>query len=287
MASLRGLDLGAGILGRSMVCKSLKTEEDLVLGRKCPLISSTWAKPRPPVNMCAMRSPFTVGHFRKAMHSVHVCCWVASQSNNLEADDMLEKRSCVVPKVFEVEPLLTEICDTSIAEFELKLKGFKLYVKRDVSKLKDLTPLPADYSPVSTSGKTEFVKSSMPLTPAASDPHNPKAAALSLYKQTTMQKLLDSADDESLHFVTSPKVGLFRKARNKKGKWGRPMCVEGQTIKEGQVVCFVEQLGPQQPIQSKVAGEIVRILREDGEPVGYGDPLISILPSFPGIKKLD
>lgn len=286
MASLRGLDLGAGILERSMVCKS-KTEEDLVLRRKCSLISSTWARPRPAVNMCAMQSPFTVGHFKKAMHSVHVCCGAACRSNNLEADDILEKRSCVVPKAFEVESLLTDICETSIAEFELKVKGFKLYVKREGSKLKNSAQPPADYPPVSTSGKTEFVKSGMPMTPADSDPNNPKASALSLYKKPTMQKLLDSADDEGLHFVTSPKVGHFRKARNTKGKWGRPMCEEGQTIREGQVVCFVEQLGPQQPIQSKVAGEVVRILREDGEPVGYGDPLISILPSSPGIKKLD
>jgi biotin carboxyl carrier protein len=30
----------------------------------------------------------------------------------------------------------------------------------------------------------------------------------------------------------------------------------------------------------------MKVLWEDGEPVGYGDPLIAIRPSFPGIKKL-
>jgi hypothetical protein len=70
------------------------------------------------------------------------------------------------------------------------------------------------------------------------------------------------------------------------------------------------------PLQSDVSGEVIKILREDGgklgifgcffifglfvnftlsvhihllcftDPVGYGDALIVILPSFPGIKKL-
>lgn len=68
-------------------------------------------------------------------------------------------------------------------------------------------------------------------------------------------------------------------------------------------------------LQSDISGEVVKILRKDGgksvfrrffasnivevslimayqftilvtEPVGYGDALIAVLPSFPGIKKL-
>ncbi|XWS19073.1 hypothetical protein CRYUN_Cryun32bG0099700 [Craigia yunnanensis] len=35
-----------------------------------------------------------------------------------------------------------------------------------------------------------------------------------------------------------------------------------------------------------VSGEVIKILREDGDPVGYGDALIALLPSFLGIKKL-
>uniref|UniRef100_A0A2N9HIZ4 Lipoyl-binding domain-containing protein n=1 Tax=Fagus sylvatica TaxID=28930 RepID=A0A2N9HIZ4_FAGSY len=59
-----------------------------------------------------------------------------------------------------------------------------------------------------------------------------------------------------------------------------------QIVKEGQVLCYIEQLGGELPIESDVSGEVIKILREDGDPVGYGDALIVILPSFPGIKKL-
>ncbi|KAI9397629.1 hypothetical protein POPTR_003G061400v4 [Populus trichocarpa] len=65
-----------------------------------------------------------------------------------------------------------------------------------------------------------------------------------------------------------------------------PNSSEKQIIKEGQVLCYIEQLGGELPIESDISGEVIKILREDGEPVGYGDALIAILPSFPGIKKL-
>lgn len=52
------------------------------------------------------------------------------------------------------------------------------------------------------------------------------------------------------------------------------------------MLCYIEQLGGELPIESDISGEVIKILREDGDPVGYGDALIAILPSFPGIKKL-
>jgi multidrug resistance efflux pump len=37
-------------------------------------------------------------------------------------------------------------------------------------------------------------------------------------------------------------------------------------------------------VQSEITGEVEKVLWKDGEPVGYGDPLIAIRPSFQGIK---
>ncbi|CAI5464926.1 unnamed protein product [Closterium sp. Yama58-4] len=81
-------------------------------------------------------------------------------------------------------------------------------------------------------------------------------------------------------------VGIMRRGRQVKGKKGRPMVTEGSEIKKGQVVCYLEQLGTQLAIESENAGEVVKFLVEDGDAVGYGDQLIAIRPSFPGIKKL-
>ncbi|THG02786.1 hypothetical protein TEA_029033 [Camellia sinensis var. sinensis] len=60
---------------------------------------------------------------------------------------------------------------------------------------------------------------------------------------------------------------------------------EGEVIKEGQVIGFLDQFGTELPVkQSDVAGEVIKLLFNDGEAVGYGDPLIAVLPSFHGIK---
>eukprot|EP00262_Sarcandra_glabra_P011174 TRINITY_DN2690_c0_g1_i1.p1 TRINITY_DN2690_c0_g1~~TRINITY_DN2690_c0_g1_i1.p1 ORF type:complete len:297 (+),score=55.59 TRINITY_DN2690_c0_g1_i1:123-1013(+) len=183
-------------------------------------------------------------------------------------------------RVVKVESLLTEICDTtSIAEFELKLDGFRLYVSRDLGE-KTKPPSPPSFPPVNTNIAVE----TSDLNGSVSTP----SLAISKSKPSLggIQRLLDTATDEGLVILQSPKVGYFRRSRTIKGKRAPPSCKEKQIVKEGQVLCYVEQLGGEIPIESDVSGEIIKILRKDGEPVGYGDALIAILPSFPGIKKL-
>ncbi|KAG4195662.1 hypothetical protein ERO13_A06G130000v2 [Gossypium hirsutum] len=62
--------------------------------------------------------------------------------------------------------------------------------------------------------------------------------------------------------------------------------IQKQIVKEGQVLCYIEQLGCKILIASDVSREVIKILREDGDSIGYGDDLIAILSSFPGIKEL-
>ncbi|KAG2305921.1 hypothetical protein Bca52824_025669 [Brassica carinata] len=59
------------------------------------------------------------------------------------------------------------------------------------------------------------------------------------------------------------RVGFFR--RSKTLRVNAPSsCKEKDQVKEGQVLCYIEQLGGQFPIESDVTGEVVKILREDG-----------------------
>ncbi|CAA7024007.1 unnamed protein product [Microthlaspi erraticum] len=175
----------------------------------------------------------------------------------------------LVPKPSEVEALVTEICDSSsIAEFELKLGGFRLYVARNLS---DKSSQPQQFpAVVAANTTTENLDS------------NGSASSTSL----AITKPASSAADQGLMILRSPKVGFFRRSKTIKGKRTPSSCKEKDQVKEGQILCYIEQLGGQFPIESDVTGEVVKILREDGEPVGYNDALISILPSFPGIKKL-
>lgn len=219
-----------------------------------------------------------------------ICAAVASAPEKVhEVEDMAvlkDNNHSLAPNSFEVQSLLMEVCDeTSIAELELKVGEFKLHVKRDVGKLKGPVPAVAVAPPVPSKPMVESVAPAI-STPVAKSPSVSTAALLAspASKPGSRFGLLEAAADEGLHFVTSPKVGLFRKSRVVKGKSGRPLCDEGQIVKEGQVVCYVEQLGTQQPVEAENSGEVMKILCKDGEPVGYGDPLIAIRPSFPGIK---
>ena len=51
---------------------------------------------------------------------------------------------------------------------------------------------------------------------------------------------------------------------------------EGDKIRSGQVVCIVEAMKLMNEIESDVAGEVVRVLVENKQPVEYGQPLFSI-----------
>ncbi|KAG7595000.1 Biotin/lipoyl attachment [Arabidopsis thaliana x Arabidopsis arenosa] len=187
----------------------------------------------------------------------------------------------LIPKSSEVEALISEITDsTSIAEFELKLGGFRLYVAR---KLADQSSPPPQQIPpvVAASATPEGVHTNGSAT----------SSSLAITKTSPSsadrpQTLANKAADQGLVILQSPTVGYFRRSKTIKGKRTPTICKEKDIVKEGQVLCYIEQLGGQIPVESDVSGEIVKILREDGEPVGYNDALITVLPSFPGIKKL-
>ncbi|TKY48099.1 Biotin carboxyl carrier protein of acetyl-CoA carboxylase [Spatholobus suberectus] len=185
----------------------------------------------------------------------------------------------LIPKFKEVEFLLTKLCDSSsIGELELKLAGFHLHVVRDLTeKIKTLPPpIPASVS-VNNVAETPKTNGSVSTTSLAiSKPAVPSPGSI--------QRFLDKAADEGLVIIQSPKVGFFRRSRTIKGKCAPPSCKEKQNVEEGQVICYIEQLGGELPIESDVSGEVIMILRKDGDPVGYGDALVAILPSFPGIK---
>ena len=50
----------------------------------------------------------------------------------------------------------------------------------------------------------------------------------------------------------------------------------GDRVVKGQVVCIVEAMKLMNEIQAEVAGEVVKIYVENGQPVEYGQPLFGI-----------
>ncbi len=80
---------------------------------------------------------------------------------------------------------------------------------------------------------------------------------------------------EKLHELKSPIVGTFYESPSP----GSSAFVKiGDQVEVGQVLCIVEAMKLMNEIESDVAGEVVRMIATNGQPVEYGQPLYAIRP---------
>ena len=85
-----------------------------------------------------------------------------------------------------------------------------------------------------------------------------------------------AAEAGDLHIVKSPIVGTFYDAPS---PGAEPFVKPGDQVSTGQVLCIIEAMKLMNEIESDVAGEVVRIYVESGQPVEYGQPLFAIRPT--------
>lgn len=76
------------------------------------------------------------------------------------------------------------------------------------------------------------------------------------------------------HAVKSPMVGTFYSSPSPTSP---VFCEVGQSVKVGDVVCIVEAMKMMNQIEADKAGTIAAILVENGEPVEFDQPLVSIV----------
>jgi acetyl-CoA carboxylase biotin carboxyl carrier protein len=106
---------------------------------------------------------------------------------------------------------------------------------------------------------------------------NPAASQVSISAPAPQQSVSPPAIEEEptheLAKITSPMVGTFYRSPAP----GKPAFVEiGQKVKAGDVVCIVEAMKMMNQVKSDVDGVVREIHIEDGEPVEFDQPLISI-----------
>jgi acetyl-CoA carboxylase biotin carboxyl carrier protein len=98
--------------------------------------------------------------------------------------------------------------------------------------------------------------------PAAAQP----ATALPVPDATT--------DPEAgLHYVKSPIVGTFYSSPS---PGASPFVSPGDHVEKGQVICVVEAMKLMNEIECDAAGEVLKCLVTDGQPIEFGQPLFSI-----------
>jgi acetyl-CoA carboxylase biotin carboxyl carrier protein len=81
------------------------------------------------------------------------------------------------------------------------------------------------------------------------------------------------ADEPGIHFITSPIVGTFYRAPSPNAS---PYVQVGDFVKPGQTLCVVEAMKLMNEIECDTAGEVVRVLVENGQPVEYGERLFAV-----------
>lgn len=154
----------------------------------------------------------------------------------------------------EIKELVEFLIEKDVTEFELERGDVKLRVKRgqQVQVVSAPAAVPVAAAPLAA----PLIPASVP-SPAAA-PAAPAAP---------------KAEEEGLHTVKSPIVGTFYEAPSP----GSPAFVKvGDRVNAGQVLCIVEAMKLMNEIESDVAGEIVKVLVNNGQPVEYGQPLFSI-----------
>ncbi len=123
-------------------------------------------------------------------------------------------------------------------------------------------------------GATTYVQpqyTPAPAAPAIAAPAAPAAAPTA-----PAPAAAETSDSSSLsgHIVKSPMVGTFYRSPSP----GSPSFIEvGKHVKAGDVICIVEAMKMMNQIEADKAGVIEAILAEDGDPVEFDQPLVTIV----------
>lgn len=148
-------------------------------------------------------------------------------------------------KIEELKEILQILEDQAITEFELEQEGTKIRVRR------------AGRSPSAS-------RASLPASaPAPGAPTVLEASAAASAPPA----------EAGLTIVKSPIVGTFYRAPDPNSP---PFVSVGDSIKVGQVLCIIEAMKLMNEIEAEVAGEIVKVHHENGQPVQYGEPLFTV-----------
>ncbi len=82
-------------------------------------------------------------------------------------------------------------------------------------------------------------------------------------------------DEAATEYLTSPSVGVFFHAS---APGAEPFVSAGSSVKPGQQVGIIEAMKLMIPVEADRAGIITAVLKANGEPVEYDEPLFALEP---------
>lgn len=157
----------------------------------------------------------------------------------------------------ELKELIEFLIEKDITEFELERGDVKVKIKRG--------------------GEHTVVYPPVVAAPSVSAPLMiPQAPAAAPGATAPASSPAPAAPEETLQMVKSPIVGTFYESPSP----GAPPFVKiGDTVEVGQVLCIVEAMKLLNEIECDVAGEVVKKLASNGQPIEYGQELFAIRPN--------
>src|SRR2546426_8497465 len=165
----------------------------------------------------------------------------------------------------DIEKLIDLLTERQIEEFEMEKDGLRVHIRRGA---------PA--------GPRARAPAHSPAAPPASVTSPPATSGSVLGGQAepataaVAAEAAPSEPTEALHIIKSPIVGTFYSAPNPSAP---PFVNVGDVVEVGRVLCIIEAMKLMNEIECEVAGEIVRVFVESGQPVEYGQPLFAVKPS--------
>ncbi|MFZ0318952.1 MAG: acetyl-CoA carboxylase biotin carboxyl carrier protein [Candidatus Sulfotelmatobacter sp.] len=155
----------------------------------------------------------------------------------------------------ELKELIEFLIEKDIAEFELERGDVKVKIRRA-----------GQHAVVQSHAEAPYANMSVPQ---AAPP------VLAAHPAAAPSAPVEAVAVEILHLVKSPIVGTLYEAPSP----GAPPFVKvGDTVEVGQVLCIVEAMKLLNEIESDVAGEIVKKMGSNGQPIEYGQELFAIRP---------
>ena len=162
----------------------------------------------------------------------------------------------------ELKELIEIISEKGFTEFEIERQGFRLRICRASQILQPATT-PASPAPA----PLEFSTTDAQHQPAAAPPSQPS------HQATPPELVAATAPEPPLHIIKSPIVGTFYRSSSPSSE---PFVKIGDHVEPDTVVCIIEAMKLMNEIQAEIAGEVVKIYVENGQPVEYGQPLFGI-----------
>jgi acetyl-CoA carboxylase biotin carboxyl carrier protein len=159
----------------------------------------------------------------------------------------------------ELKELIEFLKEQDIAEFELERGDVKVRIKRAQPAAASMPETRYLAVPAAPPPAIEVATAPVVHTPPPAPPKDPVQPAV----------------EEGLHAVRSPIVGTFYEAPS---PGAPPFAKAGDSVEVGQVLCIVEAMKLMNEIESDVAGEIVKKLVTNGQPIEYGQELFLIRP---------